>query len=215
MAEYYRQILSFHKKILGLVHLRALYPAGEDLQEILWRSMIFDTEAMFVQASKDMEHCFKFLEDSFALSVVWLEHQEDMHINASPKDMLQILQQLLPTMMWRPTVSPPGPDFWTQIRQQLEECAIPSVRFANAISLFQWDRTYFASELGYVGWVPCHAEVGDLICAFIGSRFPFVVRPCGDGYRLIGACYMHGIMEGQACELPALDGSEDSMITLI
>ena len=76
------------------------------------------------------------------------------------------------------------------------------------------DRRFFASDRGYVGWVPCHAREGDQICAFYGSRYPFVVRQCGDDWRLIGACFMHGLMEGEAALLPGINGDRDGMITL-
>jgi hypothetical protein len=42
------------------------------------------------------------------------------------------------------------------------------------------------------------------------------MRPKGEGFQLIGACYMHGIMEGEAIELQNIEGdTEDVMITLI
>jgi hypothetical protein len=31
-----------------------------------------------------------------------------------------------------------------------------------------------------------------------GSNVPFVLRPVEDHYRLIGPCYVHGIMGGEA-----------------
>jgi hypothetical protein len=72
--------------------------------------------------------------------------------------------------------------------------------FITACSQFSIERIYFASETGYLGWVPCHAQEGDQICAFYGSRYPFVIRECAEGFQLIGACYMHGIMEGEAID---------------
>ena len=32
----------------------------------------------------------------------------------------------------------------------------------------------------------------------MGSMTPFVIRPAGENYKLIGACYVHGIMHGEA-----------------
>lgn len=39
---------------------------------------------------------------------------------------------------------------------------------------------------------------GDYIAVLAGGRFPFVLRSTGDHYRLIGPCYVHGIMDGEA-----------------
>jgi hypothetical protein len=59
-------------------------------------------------------------------------------------------------------------------------------------------RKYFVSAKGYMGLVPKATQEGDMICIFMGGRTPFVVRPAGENYQLIGACYVHGIMYGEA-----------------
>ena len=51
---------------------------------------------------------------------------------------------------------------------------------------------------GYLAAVPSTAKVGDCIAVLAGGRFPFVLRPIGDHYRLVGHCYVHGIMNGEA-----------------
>ena len=55
---------------------------------------------------------------------------------------------------------------------------------------------------GFVGLVPGDAAEGDVICVFIGVKVPFVLREDEDGYQLLGDCYVHGIMEGEALEMP-------------
>lgn len=42
------------------------------------------------------------------------------------------------------------------------------------------------------------AEVGDMICVFLGFRTPFLLREAGDGFRIVDQCAVDGIMEGQA-----------------
>jgi hypothetical protein len=54
---------------------------------------------------------------------------------------------------------------------------------------------------GYMGWAPAGAQKGDIVCIFLGGDVPFIIRPLSDGhYHLLGDCYIHGIMEGQAME---------------
>lgn len=90
------------------------------------------------------------------------------------------------------------------------------LRFATPLSQFSFDRRYFASNLWYAGWVPRHAQESDLICAFYGRRFPFVIRPKGEEYELVGACYMYGIMERETIELPNTEGDAEGItITLV
>ncbi|KAF4616233.1 hypothetical protein G7Y89_g15171 [Cudoniella acicularis] len=51
---------------------------------------------------------------------------------------------------------------------------------------------------GYLAAVPYTAEVGDCITILAGRDHPFVLRPTRDHYRLVGPCYVHGIMNGEA-----------------
>jgi hypothetical protein len=51
---------------------------------------------------------------------------------------------------------------------------------------------------GYLAAVPYTTEVGDCIALLAGGRLPFVLRSTGDHYRLVGPCYVHGIMNGEA-----------------
>lgn len=46
-------------------------------------------------------------------------------------------------------------------------------------------------------------QEGDLIYVAIGCDFPFLVRPAGDMYRVIGECYLYGYMNGEALDMVA------------
>ncbi|OWP05700.1 hypothetical protein B2J93_1749 [Marssonina coronariae] len=59
---------------------------------------------------------------------------------------------------------------------------------------------------GLVGLVPMNTQVGDTICLFNGGAMPFIIRPSSEmegAFRLIGGCYIHGMMEGEALRSPA------------
>ncbi|KAH8794329.1 heterokaryon incompatibility protein-domain-containing protein, partial [Hyaloscypha sp. PMI_1271] len=51
---------------------------------------------------------------------------------------------------------------------------------------------------GYLAAIPFVTKVGDCIAILAGGRLPFVLRPTGNHYRLVGPCYVHGIMYGEA-----------------
>jgi hypothetical protein len=58
---------------------------------------------------------------------------------------------------------------------------------------------------GYVGLVPTSTEVGDHICVLIGGIVPFVIRDSAKRlgmFQMVGGCYVHGIMKGEAFKLP-------------
>lgn len=52
-----------------------------------------------------------------------------------------------------------------------------------------------------IGLVPKLANVGDEIYLLAGGKFLYVLRPQGDCYRLIGECYIHGLMDGEALKV--------------
>lgn len=56
--------------------------------------------------------------------------------------------------------------------------------------MYNWEEIF--------GTIPDEAEEGDLIAIFFGLGIPFVLRPlAGDTYKLVGPCYVHGIMDGE------------------
>jgi hypothetical protein len=58
-----------------------------------------------------------------------------------------------------------------------------------------------ATQNGFVGLVPLSTRVGDTVCVFSGGAMPFVLRPSMNRrgrHRLIGGCYIHGMMKGEA-----------------
>ena len=68
--------------------------------------------------------------------------------------------------------------------------------FEEAFKKFIGGRKFCITDGGYMGWVPLAALRGDRVCFFQGCELPFVVRPDGTGWRLLGDCYLHGLMAG-------------------
>ena len=48
--------------------------------------------------------------------------------------------------------------------------------------------------------VPRDTIEGDSVCIILGCPTPFVLRQVDEGYRVVGPCYVHGLMDGQALE---------------
>lgn len=68
----------------------------------------------------------------------------------------------------------------------------------------QWGMTClgrsFCTTTQTVGIVPPKTLPGDIVCIVYGMQTPYIVRPSGDQsgkYRLVGECYMHGMMNGE------------------
>jgi hypothetical protein len=59
----------------------------------------------------------------------------------------------------------------------------------------------FITREGYVGVAPKSIRAGDLVCVFNGGAVPFLLRNSetrNGAYRLVGGCYVHGMMHGRA-----------------
>ena len=61
-------------------------------------------------------------------------------------------------------------------------------------------RKCFITEKGYFGLGPLAIQEGDLCCVLFGARVPFIVRSTRTAghYRLVGECFAHGLMRGEA-----------------
>ena len=67
-------------------------------------------------------------------------------------------------------------------------------------------RAFFTTDSGYLGFGPNCTAVGDQIFLLIGSDVPFILRPAGENFELVGACYVHGVMYGESlCENPYMN----------
>ena len=69
------------------------------------------------------------------------------------------------------------------------------------------NRRFFITEEGQMGLGPRLTRPGDLVCVLLGSQVPFVLRQVGDCSVVVGECYCHGVMEGEAVR--GLDEGKD------
>lgn len=62
-----------------------------------------------------------------------------------------------------------------------------------------WDKRLARTANGYLGLLPSSAQVGDSLALLPGASTPVVIRASGDSqWSLIGSCYVHGLMHGEA-----------------
>ena len=48
---------------------------------------------------------------------------------------------------------------------------------------------------------PAALEAGDVVCVLFGGKVPFCLRPMGRRYLIVGECYAHGLMKGEAVRI--------------
>lgn len=63
-------------------------------------------------------------------------------------------------------------------------------------------RLFGATSKKYVCLLPHNAELGDTICVLPGVCAPLVLRRQQFSFRIIGDCYVHGIMDGEVMNMP-------------
>ncbi|KAI0813012.1 HET-domain-containing protein [Xylaria sp. FL0064] len=63
------------------------------------------------------------------------------------------------------------------------------------------NRAFARSRKGYFVLGPGIMNVGNIVCVLFGGKMPFCLRPCGSHYLLVGECYVHGLMKGEAMQL--------------
>jgi hypothetical protein len=69
-------------------------------------------------------------------------------------------------------------------------------------------RRFITTVNGYLGIAYDSVRRGDRICIALGGRMPLVLRPIDGTYKVIGECYVHGLMFGEA--LNNIKSEEDS-----
>ncbi|KAI1177351.1 heterokaryon incompatibility protein-domain-containing protein [Nemania sp. FL0916] len=87
------------------------------------------------------------------------------------------------------------------------------------IQLYSANRRFFITKKGYCGIGPVDMRTGDVCAVLFGVDVPLIIRRSDQDkqYTLVGECYIHGIMYGEAVlqsEEP-LSGMEESNIIII
>ena len=59
-------------------------------------------------------------------------------------------------------------------------------------------RIFFVTSNGYIGTGPLSMRITDKVALLSGLRDPLILREAGRHHEVVGAAYVHGIMEGEA-----------------
>ena len=78
-----------------------------------------------------------------------------------------------------------------------------------AVNALAGRRVFLMGEKGMEGLGPAAAREGDVVAVLFGGVVPFVLRPCegedgGRFWRLVGECFVPGLMQGEAVEKAGL-----------
>lgn len=153
------------------------YPTGETQEEILLRLPIGNAERPHLESTADRLRLYRDFAKTLEGNETWPENLRELVFSvgldkeASEFFKLPLDSQMVVTKYWQTAAA-----------------------FNNRIC----GANFCVTRERYVGMLPAAAAVGDEICLPHGSLVPFVVRRNGLKYKLIGECYIHGIMKGES-----------------
>ena len=83
------------------------------------------------------------------------------------------------------------------------------IKAETAVFAFIRGWRFCATENGRLGQGLKSLEVGDVICILYGGELLYAIRPLANcHYKFIGSCYIHGLMDGEACAIENLESEE-------
>jgi Heterokaryon incompatibility protein (HET) len=171
---------SWYAEMRDLVeqHLPETYATGQPKEEALWRTIIGD------QGLDDVRPASGEYGDYYQLWHRILADNENL-VEYCKRDVL-----------------PPG--FNTE--QELSDAVLHYTRFGTASTPFNCGRRFCVTKNRYIGMLPARTQPGDLVCILFGADTPFVIREAAEpnstlkSYKLVGDCYIHGMMDGEGLE---------------
>jgi hypothetical protein len=186
---------------------------GKDVKDVNQTEIWPQIELLKVFAQKSLPY-----PDNLELSVVWprlLVCDQGLEDKVEPSESyFQISYRLLEAGMSR--CDPSGHiskanEVDPEVQQTVNEVArcedpgaviLQAIGYGAGLGGLIANRKLCLTSGRYLGLVPCTTEVGDVIAIFKGAKLPFVLRPLfrsiDRSFMLIGECYIHGIMYGEA-----------------
>ena len=175
-----RSLLQSAYHLLSLV---SKYPPGQDLEEVLWRTLGCDMTVEFEHpAPPTFGEAWKFFRE-----IMYSFDEFGVFDEGKRSNFAVFVGRFEPREFMR------------------------IVRTGMKMGI---GRRVCITAAGYFGHAPCEAEENDLVALLLGADVPFLIRPRGDGYYLVGECYVHGIMGGEAMGMCISEGREIEDIRL-
>ncbi|KAF4439784.1 Heterokaryon incompatibility 6 OR allele [Fusarium acutatum] len=80
-----------------------------------------------------------------------------------------------------------------------------SRRYISAVEPVRDSYRLFKTASKDFGVGPVDMKIGDKVCVLFGGEVPFILRPKGDGYFVVGECYVYDLMHGEVLDKLAND----------
>ena len=167
-----------------------------------------------------IQHCHPYPSNSGLFDAFWqtlVARKDDSGRMKAPSDFADIFALLIDTATGSSPSIPDQPNPKRKLTLRSLDSRSPSstyrqmqVAFGAAVRA----RVFGTTAKRFMGLFPRGTKVGDEICVFAGGVIPFVVRrqAISGSYQLVGECYVHGIMNGEAMEMTGLETRDIDLI---
>lgn len=108
---------------------------------------------------------------------------------------------------------PIGPANLESVAKRIFEDKV-AFKFSRRAWFVMIGRTLGMTGKSYLTMLPVGVKEGDELVILSGGRVPFVVRAEGGNYKLVGAAFVHGMMDGEAFEMEDSGSSALEWFTL-
>lgn len=172
------------REIFETIGLLKWYPTGEDPESLKWKVPIGDARRPKTGRweQDDGYSSFRALDDYMKLEdqdTDWKAEESKIQYARTQKRGFYLRSEML--------------------RKSLAPYFSTALDFAEIFS----PAKVCVTKKGYVGLVPGKAEKGDVVAIVNGGKVPFLIRESDaepGHYRLVGECYIHGIMHGEGLQ---------------
>ena len=188
------------------------YPEEERL-EVYIRTAIgnrksdIDTAVPTATECLEMERNYTLYASQFDAAQHATTLLEYFYANRQLRNHLSQHRDSIEPNIWQLLMGPPGttgvqqdqdvPASIRRVEGFVEQCVEAAAVAGKFLSLGQhlYGNRFCVTADGRAAIVPSRTCVGDVICFFKGARMPYLVRPQGKDFELIGCCYVYGLME--------------------
>ncbi|ERF72761.1 hypothetical protein EPUS_04814 [Endocarpon pusillum Z07020] len=87
--------------------------------------------------------------------------------------------------------------------------------WSRSVNAASKGRRFARTKKGLYVLGPAAMERGDVVCVLFGGKVPFCLRRMGSRHMLVGECYAHGLMKGEAMTMMAKDELVEKVFELV
>ncbi|KLU82837.1 hypothetical protein MAPG_01905 [Magnaporthiopsis poae ATCC 64411] len=192
----------------GAFHGRRKAAEGEDMVQaavqVLWTDICGKTNGFAIgdeYAGGGGSNFFAYTQtlSNGCVTIYWRDHAlEDYHGAALQEKWLAHAAAYLTTVVDEAAIS-------TELRLLADQGGGDAQKWVRAATGASSERKFARTTKGYYVLGPGVIEEGDVVCVLFGGKMPFCLRSCTSGsqqrYLLVGECYMHGFMNGEAVDM--------------